>query len=220
MASPQNYNRIYDYVHEYQELLYDYYAEHAPRFLTTYYNMNFEETVWDDDQIMGGAYQPTGELSGIRRNKILLLPIYFPDEITTLFEGSEEGYQKNTETSIVIPCKHGFIPYPNDIIKFEQDYLSYVNDTYPLYRVTGIEIHPNTNKRFWKLKLRVFQSLTTEAVDEQVINTYSFVEYNKQIHWLEDAQFISKLLYKSSLLGDALNHKLFDQRTGFYYPER
>ena len=40
MSPIQNYERLYDYVQEYQYLLYDYYAEHAVRFLTTYYNLN------------------------------------------------------------------------------------------------------------------------------------------------------------------------------------
>lgn len=220
MSPIQNYERLYDYVQEYQYLLYDYYAEHAVRFLTTYYNINLEETVWDDDQIFGGAYAQTGDLSGVKRNKILLMPVYFPEEITTMFEGDEIGYIKNTETSIVIPCKHGFTPYPHDMVKFEQDYLRQTNDKYPIYTITGVEIHPNTDKRFWKLKCKVYQSKTTDDLDEQVVNTYSYVEYNKQIHTLEDAQFISRLLYKGALLNSILKNKLFDKRAGFYFSER
>lgn len=216
----QNYERLYEYVHEYQELLYDYYSQHAVRFLCTYYNINLEDTVWDDQNLYGGSYAPTGEYSGIKRNKILLLPVYFPEEITTLFDANEEGLIKNTETSIVIPCSHKFKPSVQDVVKFEQDYLRQENDTYPLYRVTGIEIHPNTDKRFWKLKLKVFQSQTTEDLDQQVVNTYSYLEYNKQIYELEDAEFISKLLYKHEILRDTLRNKLFDERVGFYYPER
>ncbi len=216
----QNYERLYDYVHEYQELLFDYYAEHAIRFLVTYYNLNYEETVWDDEFLIGGAYKQTGDLSGIKRNKILLLPVYFPEEITSIFEGDETGYIKNGETSIVIPSKHGFTPQPYDMIKFEQSYLRQTDDTYPIFNVTGVEIHPNTNKRYWKLKCKVYQSKTTIDIDKQVVNTYSFVEFNKQLHTLEDAQFISKLLYKHSLLSPVLKHQLFDKRAGFYFPER
>lgn len=216
----QNYERLYDYVHEYQELLYDYYAEHAPRFLVTYYNLNYEDTVWDDENLMGGAYRQTGANSGIKRNKILLVPVYFPEEVTTIFEGDETGYIKNGETSIIIPSKHGFTPQPNDMVKFEQDYLRQNNDTYPIFNVTGVEIHPNTDKRYWKLKCKVYQSKTTTDIDAQVVNTYSFVEFNKQIHTFEDAQFISRLLYKHSLLSPVLKNNLFDKRAGFYFPER
>ena len=59
-----------------------------------------------------------------------------------------------------------------------------------------------------------------DSVDEQVSNIYSFVEYDKQIHTLEDAQFISRLLYKDSLLKPILKDTLFDDRVGFYYIPR
>jgi hypothetical protein len=220
MSDIQNYERLYNYVHEYQNLLYDYYSKHVVRFLVTYYNLNVDETIWEDEDILGGAYEQTGDLSGIKRNKLLLLPVYYPEEITTSFDAEEVGYNKNTETNIVIPSSYGFKPYPHDVIKFEQDYLKSSNDTFPLYTVTGVEIHPNTDKRYWKLKCQVFQSETLSSVDAQVINTYSFVEYDKKIHTLSNSQFISKLLYKDSLLAPVLKNTLFDNRVGFYFTPR
>lgn len=220
MSDIQNYERLYNYVHEYQNLLYDYYSKHVVRFLVTYYNLNVDETIWEDEDILGGAYEQTGDLSGIKRNKLLLLPVYYPEEITTSFDAEEVGYNKNTETNIVIPSSYGFKPYPHDVIKFEQEYLKSSNDTFPLYTVTGVEIHPNTDKRYWKLKCQVFQSETLSSVDAQVINTYSFVEYDKKIHTLSNSQFISKLLYKDSLLAPVLKNTLFDNRVGFYFTPR
>ncbi len=220
MSDIQNYERLYSYVHEYQNLLYDYYSKHVVRFLVTYYNLNVDETVWEDEDILGGAYEQTGDLTGIKRNKLLLLPVYYPEEITTSFDAEEVGYNKNTETTIVIPSSYGFKPYPHDVIKFEQEYLKSSNDIFPLYTVTGVEIHPNTDKRYWKLKCQVFQSETLPSVDAQVINTYSFVEYDKQIHTLANSQFISKLLYKDSLLAPVLKNTLFDNRVGFYFTPR
>lgn len=216
----QNYERLYEYVHEYQRLLYDYYSKHVVRFLVTYYNINVSETIWEDEDIFGGPYEDVGDLSGVKRNKILLLPVYYPEEINTAFDGEDIGYNKNTETTIVIPSTYGFVPYPNDIVKFEQSFLRPTNDTYPLYQVTGVEIHPNTDRRYWRLKCQVFQSETLSAVEEQVVNAYSFVEYSKQIHTLEDAQFISRLLYKDSLLRPVLKDNLFDNRAGFYFTPR
>ena len=220
MSDIQNYERLYNYVHEYQNLLYDYYSKHVVRFLVTYYNLNVDETIWEDEDILGGAYEQTGDLSGIKRNKLLLLPVYYPEEITASFDAEEVGYNKNTETTIVIPSSYGFKPYPHDVIKFEQEYLKSSNDTFPLYTVTGVEIHPNTDKRYWKLKCQVFQSETLSSVDAQVINTYSFVEYDKKIHTLVNSQFISKLLYKDSLLAPVLKNTLFDNRVGFYFTPR
>lgn len=220
MSDIQNYERLYQYVHEYQNLLYDYYSKHVVRYLVTYYNLDVDETVWEDEDVFGGAYEQTGDLTGIRRNQILLLPVYFPEEITTAFDGEDVGYNKTTETTIVIPSSYGFKPYPHDIIKLEQEFLRPTNDVYPLYTVTGVEIHPNTDRRYWRLKCQIFQSESMDSVDEQVSNIYSFVEYDKQIHTLEDAQFISRLLYKDSLLKPILKDTLFDDRVGFYYIPR
>lgn len=215
----QLYSRIYDYIHEYQDLLYNYYSKHVVAFLATYYNFNMNETIWDNENLMGGAYEKIGELSGIKRNKILLLPVYFTEDMSVSFNAEDIGYTKHSETVLVIPSTYNLKPYPGDLIKFESEYLNPKNDTYPVYEVTGVEIHPNTERRFWRLRTQVFQSRTTDEVDAQVENIYSFVEYDKQIHTLDDAQFISKLLIKHEELKKCLN-KMFDNKCGFYFPLR
>ena len=215
----QNYNRIYDYIHEYQNLVYDYYSKHVVAFLTTYYNLNVCETIWEDEDIMGGAYEQVGDLSGIKRNKILVLPLFYSEEYTTAFDGQEIGYVKENETSFVMPSTYNFKPYPNDIIKLEQNYLSPTKDTFPLFIVTGVEIHPNTERRFWKIRCKTFQSEGLASVEAQVENIYSFVEYDKKIHTLEDSQFMARLLYKKSLLKPFLQN-LYDSRCGYYFKSR
>jgi hypothetical protein len=216
----QNYSRIYEYIHEYQNLLYDYYSKHVVAFLTTYYNLNVCETIWEDEDLLGGAYEQVGDLSGIKRNKILVLPVFYSEEISTSFDGQDIGYVKENETSFVIPSTYNFKPYPNDIIKLEQDYLSPNNDTHPLFIVTGIEIHPNTERRFWKIRCKTFQSETLDSVEEQVVNTYSFVEYDKKIHSLADSQFIARLIYKHTTLLKPNLENLYDSRCGYYFIPR
>jgi len=77
-------------------------------------------------------------------------------------------YIKDGETNIIIPSAYGILPYPNDKIKFEQAYLRPTNDVYPIFAVTNVEKSVNTDKLFWKLKLEVDQSYTTNALDLQV----------------------------------------------------
>ena len=218
--SIQRYVRLYDYVHEYQNLLYDFYADHVVRFLVTYYNINTEETIWEDTDVFGGPYEWTGDLSGIKRNKILVLPVYFTEEVTTAFDGGEEGYNKDNETTFVFPSTYGFTPFPQDIIKLEQEYLRPNNDVYPIFVVKGVEISANTDKRYWKLKVEVFQSETLQSVDDQVVNTFAYVEYDKQIHTIDDAEFMARLLVKDDHLRECLNDNLFDTRAGFYFIPR
>jgi len=217
--STQKYERLYFYVHEYQKLVYDFYAEDVVRFLVTYYNMNIPKTIWEDENIFGGPYEWTGDLSGIKRNKILVLPVYYVDQVVTAFDAEETGYNKDNETTFVIPSTHGFIPYPQDIIKVEQHYLRPTNDVYPLYVVSGVEISANTDRRYWKLKVETFQSETLASVDSQVENIYSYVEYDKKIHTLYDAEFMARLLVKDSNLRPTLKN-LHDERVGFYYTPR
>ena len=212
----QNYTRIYDYIEDYQRLLYDFYSKHAVAFQVTYYNHDTENTVWDNDQLFDGSYEITGELSGRSWNKILLLPVYFMEEINTVFDAQDIGYVKDGRTSFVIPNTYGITPYPGDFVKFDQTFLRQTNDIYPIFRIEGVEIHPNTDYRQWKLTAHVYQSETTAHLEPQVTNTYSFVDYDKTIHTLADAQFLTRMLVKNEQLRANLKD-YFDQNSGFYF---
>lgn len=207
---------IYGYIHEYQNLIYEFYSKDAIAFLTTYYHINKDETIWDDDQIYGGAYEHAGELQGYKRDKILLLPVYFIEEISTSFDGQDIGYIKENRSSIVIPSTYGFTPYPRDIIKLEQEFLRPTNDTYPLFEVGGVDISVNTDRRFWKLKIETFESRTEQDIENQILNTYVFFDYDKTIHTADDAEMLTKLLVKNNKLKKRVN-ELFDQNSGYYY---
>ena len=54
----QKYIRIYDYIHEYQQLIYDFYSKNANAFLCTYYNVDSVNTVWDNTDVMDGIASP------------------------------------------------------------------------------------------------------------------------------------------------------------------
>jgi len=211
----QNWSRLYSYIHDYQNLLYNFYSKHHVAFLTTYWNINKDETIWDDEHMFGGAYERTGDLSGMKWDKYLLLPIYFPDEITTAFDGSETGYNKEQESSIVFPSSYGITPYPGDIVKLEQQFLNPNDNTYPTFVVGGIEVHPNTEYRFWKLKIQVFQSEKTAAVENQTEDVFVFFDYDKKIHPLDDAIALAKLMEKDETLKGRLRN-MWDPNSGFY----
>ena len=85
----QKYQRTYEYIHEYQSLVYDFYSKSAVAFLTTYWHINTSETVWDEDGIGGGPYEQVGELSGMRWDKFLLIPVYYIEEVQTPFDAQD-----------------------------------------------------------------------------------------------------------------------------------
>jgi len=215
--STQKYQRIYDYIHEYQNLVYDFYSKDVVAFLTTYYHIDSSNTIWEDENVFAGSYDRVGEYSGVKWSKILLLPVYYSEEISTAFDGQDVGYVKENETSFTIPSTYGFTPLPNDKIKLEQAYLQPQNDVYPIFNVTGVEKSVNTQRTFWKLKVKVEQSVTEEQLSLQTSDVYSFFEYDKKIHTLEDAQFMTKLLAKNEDLKSCITNNLYDSRSGFYF---
>ncbi len=211
----QNWERLYHYIHEWQNLVYSYYSKHGVAFLTTYFNLNKEETIWDDTQLFGGAYERTGPYTGIKWNKYLLLPVYFTEEMTSSFDGAEIGLIKEQESSVVIPSVYGITPYAGDIIKFEQEFLRPSNNVYPLFIVTGAEIHPNTDRRFWRIKVKIYESRSLSAVEDQVEDIYVFFDYDKKVHTLDEATTLARMLSKNESLRGRLKN-MWDENSGFY----
>jgi hypothetical protein len=215
--STQKFERIYDYIHEYQRLIYDFYSKDVVAFLTTFYHIDTDDTVWEDENMFAGSYDRVGNLSGVKWNKILLLPVYYIDEISTSFDGQDVGYIKENETTFVIPSTYGIVPLPNDKIKLEQAYLRPTNNVYPIYNISGVEKSVNADRLFWKMKVEVEQSVTSAQLDQQLIDTFTFFEYDKKIHTIPDAQFLSRLLSKNELLREMLSNDLYDPNSGYYF---
>jgi hypothetical protein len=215
----QLYTRLYDYIYDYQKLIYDYYSKTATAFLVTYYHLDLHETIWDSTKLTGGYYEKIGTLSGVKWNKILLLPVFFIENLSGELSGEDIGLVNQKETSIVIPSTYNFRPHFNDIIKLDQTYLqpNREKDVYALYVVSGIERGTTPLPRsFYRLKTVTEQSRTTTEIDQQVSNTYSFFEYTKFIYTVPDTIFLARMMLKNQVLKARLNN-MFDQNSGFYF---
>jgi len=215
--SNEKFSNIYAYINEYQKMVYDIYADTVVSFLTTYYHIDVPETIWDDEDVFAGSYDRVGEYSGIKWNKILLLPVYYSEEVTTAFDGQDIGYVKENETSLVIPSYHGLIPLANDKIKFEQNFLMPTNDIFPVFNVTGVEKSVNTEYTYWKVRVKVEQSITETQLDAQVQDTYVFFDYDKKIHTVSNSSFLTRLLIKNEVLRERLKNVFYDKNSGFYF---
>jgi len=212
-----NFNNIYAYINEYQKMVYEIYADNIVSFLCTYYHIDGPETVWEDEDVFAGSYDRVGEYSGVKWNKILLLPIYYAEEVTTAFDGQEIGLVKENETSFVIPSIYGITPLPNDKIKFEQNFLRQTNNTYPIFNVTAREKSVNTDYTFWKIRVKVEQSVTETQIDAQVQDTYAFFDYDKKIHSIPNSTFLTRLLLKNDIIRERLKNLFYDKNSGFYF---
>ncbi len=212
----QKFNNIYSYIHEYQRMVYEIYAKDVVSFLCTYYHIDGPETIWEDEDMFAGSYDRVGEYSGVKWNKILLLPIYYTEEITTSFDGQDIGLIKDNETTFVIPSLYGITPLPNDKIKFEQDFLRPTNNVYPIFNVTGREKSVNTDFTFWKIRVKVEQSITETQLDAQVQDMYAFFDYDKRIHTIPNSTFLTRLLVKNDILRERLKNIFHDRNSGYY----
>jgi len=211
----QNYNRINDYFVDYWRLLYDYYSKHGQAYLVTYYNIDTVETVWDNENLMGGYYEKIGVYSGVRWKKILTLPVFFIEETDTIFDAQDVGLINEGKTGFVIPSSYGITPYANDMIKLYQNYLQ-DEDTHALFVITGIQKQSSGDRTFWKCSCSVEQSRTEIEIDRQVTDSLIFYDYDKKIHNLTESISMTKLLSKNETIRGNLN-SLFDQNSGLYF---
>lgn len=211
----QNYNRIYDYFVDYWKTLYDFYANHATAFLVTYYSLDHPNTVWDDEDLMGGYYEKIGVLSGVRWKKILLLPVYFVGETDTIFDAQEIGLVNEGNIEFVIPSTYGIIPVANDIIKLYQNYIQ-EDDRYALFVIVGLQKQTSGDRTYWKCSCKVEQSRTTTEIDLQTTDQLIFYDYDKRVHQVSEAASMTRLLSKNEAIKENLND-LFDQNSGLYF---
>jgi len=165
----QKYSRIYEYIHEYQKMVYDFYSKSVVAFLTTYWHIDTAETIWDDDGISGGPYEQVGDLSGMKWNKFLLVPVYYIEEVQTPYDAQDIGYIKENETQFAIPSTYGFTPLAHDKFKMEQEYLKPTDNTHPIFHVIGVEKSVNADRLFWRLRVEIEQSYSETQLDEQVV---------------------------------------------------
>ena len=215
----QKYNRIYSYIDEYFKFIYDYYAEHGIAYPVTYYNLDVNSTIWDKTDLFGGYYERIGDLTGVRWNKILLLPIFHIGETTNVFEGDETGYiNKGEIDSVVIPSIYGITPYPNDIIAINRDYLNTKStpEDFPIFTVTGVQKQSPQERTWWKLNLKIEQSRREMNLIPQVSNNYTFFDYTKKIYKVEDAISMTKMMLKNKHLEERIN-EMVDQNSGFLF---
>ena len=214
----QNYERIYDYIYEFWHFLYEFYEKHGTAYLVTYYNIDKDSTVWDNENLMGGAYERIGSLSGIKYNKYLILPVYFIEETSTVFDAQEVGYVNEGTTGFVIPDQYKITPYAGDIIKLDQTGLfdNAIDDKHALYSVLGVKKQTPYDRTFWQCSCMVEQSRNESELIPQVNNTYTFFDYDKTIHTVADSISLTRMINKNATIKSRVA-ELFDENSGFYY---
>lgn len=210
----QRYMRIHEYAEKYLEWVYKTYSDFGPAYLCTYYNLDLPESIYDGGVLDGASYEKTGDLSGLKWRKILLLPVYNIEQIVPSYSGEEEGFtKKNQVSSFNFPTSYNLQPMPHDYIKFEQDILKPQNNEYPMYEVANLEKATNTDITFWKVNVKVSYRKETDLVPH-LSRTSAFFGYTKKIYSLERATFLYNMLEKNRFLQDMNDY--YQENSGVY----
>tara|TARA_R110000824_G_scaffold145428_1_gene313708 strand:- start:875 stop:1540 length:666 start_codon:yes stop_codon:yes gene_type:complete len=218
MQQLQRWLSIRDYSSDYLNLVYNYYAAAGISYTCTYYNFDFPNSAIDKEMLDAGAFETTGEFSGNRWRKILLLPIYNVEQISNVFGNDERGVGKFEQaSSFNIPSIYRIQPSPMDFVYFEETVLNDPNKksdfVQPLYQVTNFEKATNTDRTFWKLGIAVSDHKPPE-LDTQLSGHYTFFDYEKKIYKTEDAVEMFKLLDKNKEI--PLND-YYNERCGLHF---
>lgn len=199
----QNWLRQQKYPRDFLEFVYEYYAKHGVAYICTYYHLDIPNSDLDKTELEAGSYEIIGDLSGLKWEKITLLPIYNTESIQPSFMADERGVGKfDQTTSFDVPSTYGITPTFTDFVLFDEIILNdggVSTDTSPIYRVSNIEKATNTQISFWKMTLNISQFTKTQ-LDSQTRETYSFVDYEKQIYQIDDATEMYTLLSKNNSL--------------------
>ena len=207
---------IRKYSQDYLNLVYKYYAAAGISYVCTYYKFDIANSTIDKDQLEGGAYTPTGDLSGNKWVKILFFPAYNIEQINVGFTADERGFGKFDQVSAFnFPTIYGLIPGVHDMVLFDEIGLNkdFSESQGPLYQVRNVEKATNTEITFWRVNLGVFDKRKND-IEENTHDVYTFFDYEKKIYRAEDARTMLTLMEKSNKL--PINN-YYIQNCGFYF---
>ena len=210
----QNWLRFQFYPDEFLNLVYNYYAVHGVASICTYYHIDLDKSIYDNDKLESGPYEITGQLSGLRYQKINFLPIYNLEGIQPRFSADERGMTKSDQmTTFNMPTTYNIIPTEFDHVIF--DSLPLRQNTENLltaYQITNIEKSTNTDISFWKIQLKV-SFVTKGDLENHVDETFTFFDYEKKIYSAQDAILLYNLLFENDQ--NTLN-KYYSKNSGLY----
>lgn len=198
----QNWSRIKWYSNDFFNLVYQFYAQHGIAYICTYYHLDLTNSICDKDILDNASYETIGDLSGLVWEKILMLPMYNIEEVQIPFFADEKGFTKSEQkTSLNFPSLYGITPTAKDFIQFDEFVLNENSSQsqYPLFQVVNQERATNTFFDFWRINLDV-TFWTKSQVENQVRETFIFVDYEKDIYPATIGQDMYSVMQRNSML--------------------
>lgn len=213
--------RTYNYIQDYYNTVYNYYAQCYPAYPVTYYSLDHDNTVWEDTNLKGGSYEwrGVGPLSGVKWRKILLFPIFTMDAIVPNYDSDQKGYtlKETIRTNIAFPSIYGLHPTPDDKIDLSFAFNNDIrNSVRTIFDVNNINLsHVGEYFQMYQCVLKI--SGKTKALLEQQISSYwMFYEHEKAILPLENAKILMKIQEQSITDAKLIENNIFQKHCGFF----
>lgn len=185
----------------------------SPACLATYFTLDYENSVLDDEYLQNGSYELIGEYSGLVWKKILYLPLFQVEKMDVEYTEDESGYKKsNMTSSFWIPSEYGIQPSDFDFIFFNQDEIQSQTYNDNTFRVTSIKKNWNAMITYWNITIGSTY-ITKKQLNTQINEVLSFVDYEENIYNVDKALLMYKILEKN--LNMNFNQS-YDQRIGYY----
>jgi hypothetical protein len=211
------YIRKYNYISDFYDTIYRYYSNVYQAYPITYYSIDWKNSTLDKNELLAGSYEKynVGDLSGVKFNKILMLPVGNVEQMQPQQESGDSGlhFSSSLIGGFTIPTTINLKPLEGDIVHFSQDFMMREKNIGPLYVVTNMNLATFGDLNVYQLRIKVIGSKLTE-VEKQISNYLMFLEHTKNIHPITNAELLLKLQDKNNLLAERLNN-LF-HNSGFY----
>jgi len=196
----QKWTRIKWYSEDFLNLVYRFYAQHGIAYVCTYYHLDLTNSICDKDILDGASYEDIGEWSGLVWEKILMVPMYNTEQVSVNFFADERGFTKaEQKTSFNFPTLYGIIPTAKDFVIFDEIVVNKDSQPrdYQVFQVVNKERATNSWFDFWRVNVDITHWKKSQ-LDEQVRETFIFIDYEKQIYPATIGQILYSNMQKNS----------------------
>jgi hypothetical protein len=212
--------RRYNYIEDYFHTVYEYYISHYPAYPVNYYSLDFDNSIYDDDMLLGGSYEKTGvgELSGIKFKKIISLPVFGTQAVQPSPDSAEDGGLHSSNSmmsSVLIPQIYDLKPVENDVLDINFGFKNTSKYTRALFIVTNVNLaHHGDQLNLYYLNLQIARFEKNE-LEKQISSYWQFYEPTKKILKLKNANLLTKITVKAEQNIENLKN-CFDEKVNLY----
>ena len=201
---------------EYFRELTQYYQNwNVPNVNVTYYSLDIENSLIDEDKLVGGPYETVGQLSGLKWRKYLNVPFSNVEQLPANVTADEKGVTSSDKiTSMRIASNTHIECHAHDFLCFTdlKDSSTYKLRNPPLFEVINVEKSPDFDVTFYKISCKI-SYIPMNNIDEQVDGLFNFFDYEKKLYGIDDSICMQQIIEQVQF---GVCNKFFNKNTGLY----